>query len=344
MERRLFLLGTTGFFSIVSIPRLVFALEKNSPSRQASIDGWKRRIQSILDRGRLPIIDIEATYVPGKTNVARMIEYMDALDVAQIVFAPAFAPTSKPSLDLHLTYPEYFIPTTNSAEFPRWWQDPATFLAGVQQDLKSGNYYCMGEHEFRHYPSPEQVSAGQTNRDISIDLTGPAGHALFQLSEEFDVPFQLHYEIEDRLLAPLETMLARYPKAKTIWCHLAMIRYPERAKRYNPDYVASLIERFPGIHFDLAVPAPGNVYRPSGARDSTLFSNGRLDDHWQGVIEKHPERFLAASDYRPPVEDHYPEQISRQRQLILETLSERTRHLVAYGNAWRLITGTAWSS
>jgi hypothetical protein len=342
MERRRFMFGTTGLLSLWPISRVVVALENNSTSRQASIDGWQRRIQSLLDRDRLPIIDVEATYVPGKTNVARMIKYMEALDVAQIAFAPAFAASSKPSLDLHRAYPEYFIPTTNSAEFPRWWQDPMTFLAGVGQDLQSGSYPWMGEHEFRHYPSPEQVRTGQTNRDISIDLSGPAGHALFQLSEQFGVPFQLHYEIEDRLLAPLEAMLERYPKAKAIWCHLAMIRYPERAKRYHPDYIAHLIERFPGIHFDLAVPAPDNVYRPSGARDSTLFTNERLDERWQQVIETHPERFLAASDYRPAVEDQYPAQISRQRQLILEALSERTRHLVAYANAWRLITGTPW--
>ncbi len=62
----------------------------------------------------------------------------------------------------------------------------------------------MGEHEFRHYPSPEQVAARNTGRDISIDITGPAGQALFSLSEEFGVAFRIHYEIEDRLLVALE--------------------------------------------------------------------------------------------------------------------------------------------
>jgi hypothetical protein len=59
----------------------------------------------------------------------------------------------------------------------------------------------------RHYPSPEQAEAGRSDRDITIDIAGPAGQTLFRLSEEFGVAFQIHYEIEDRLLPPLETIL-----------------------------------------------------------------------------------------------------------------------------------------
>ena len=62
--------------------------------RDQSKDAWKRRIRGILDRGRLPIIDLQATYmdatspgVPpnvlqtvGATDVPRMIEDMNRLD------------------------------------------------------------------------------------------------------------------------------------------------------------------------------------------------------------------------------------------------------------------------
>jgi hypothetical protein len=326
------------------MPGAACAQGANSLLRQEAIAAWKRRIHSILERGRLPIIDAEATYVDGATDVSRMIGLMNELDVAQIAFAPANAPDSTASLELYRKHPEYFIPTTNSGEFNRWWRDPLAFLGAVSNDLASGAYFLMGEHEFRHYPSPEQVQARKTERDISIDIDGPAGDALFALSTQSGVAFQLHYEIEDRLLAPLESMLGRYPEATVIWCHLGMIRYPQRASRYNPGYVSGLIERFPGLHFDLAVPPPGDIYQPSGAPHSTLYSAGRLDDGWREVIEKHPQRFLCASDYRPAVANHYPDQILRQRRLILAALSEPARQLVAYQNAWRLITRTAWGS
>lgn len=347
MNRRQFLLDATAL--TCSLPAMLsfgpaWAQAGDAPFRQQAIAAWKRRVGSMLDRGRLPIIDLQATYVEGMTNVPRMIEYMNELDVAQIAFAAANAPTGAQSLELHRKYPEHFIPTTNSGEFPRWWRDPLAFLAVTRKDLESGSYFFMGEHEFRHYPSPEQVQARRTDRDITIDITGPAGDALFALSAETGVAFQIHYEIEDRLMAPLEAILERHPKARVIWCHLAMIRYPDRARRYNAAYVGGLIQRFPGLHFDLAVPAPNAIYQPSGARHSTLFTNGQLDGEWKALMEKHPERFLASSDYRPPVADEYPGQMTRQRRLILDALSERTRHLVAYGNAWRLITGTPWSA
>lgn len=346
MNRRGFLSGTAGLASVAMLlPGALRAQTRVSPPQKEVMAGWKRRIQAMLDRGRLPIIDLQATYVEGSTDVSRMIGFMDEGDVAQIAFAAANARTSEPSLTLHRAHPEYFIPTTNSGEFPRWWRNPVSFLAGVEQDLKSGQYYFMGEHEFRHYPSPEQVRAGRTDRDISIDIDGAAGHALFQLSEQSGAAFQIHYEIEDQLLPALESMLGRYPKARVIWCHLAMIRYPDRAKKYDPEYVSTLIERYPGLHFDLAVPPPDSIYRPSGARHSTLYStDGRLDERWRAVLEKFPERFLSASDYRPPVENEYPQQIARQRELILAVLSEKARHLVAYGNSWRLVTGAPWGS
>lgn len=344
-DRRRFLLGATGLacaLPTLFTPGIARAQVKGPTFRTEAFSAWQQRVRSILEKNRLPIIDLQATYVEGTTNVPRMIEHMNELDVAQIAFAPANAQNGAPSLDLHRQHPGHFIPTTNSGEFPRWWRDPAAFLAVARKDLESGKYFFMGEHEFRHYPSPEQVSAGRFDRDITIDITGPAGHALFALSAEFNVAFQIHYEIEDRLLGPLESVLERHPNAKVIWCHLAMIRYPDRTKRYNVEYVRVLIERFPGLHFDLAVPPPDAIYRPSGARHSTLFTDGRLDAHWKKLIEMYPQRFLSASDYRPAVADQYPDQIYRQRQLILEALSESARQLVAYGNAWRLITGMPW--
>lgn len=313
-------------------------------ARAQSIAAWRGRLESMLARRRVPIIDLQATYIAEKTSLPRVMAYMDALDIAQTAFAVANEPNGHTSVELHRQHPEYFIPTTNSGEFPRWWKDPAAFLQVVRNDLQTGLFFSMGEHEFRHYPSPEQVAAGMFQRDISIPIDSPAGDALFALSAEFGLPFQIHYEIEDHLLPALEAVLGRHPKARPIWCHLGQIRYPQRATRYSPEYVRTLIARFPGLHFDLAVPAASNVYQPSGARDSTLFeTNGQIKAAWLAVLEEFPERFLAATDYRPAVEGNMPHYIANvQRKLILETLSERSRHLVAYGNAWRLLTGEAW--
>jgi hypothetical protein len=333
-----------GFAATAGIPLLSGVVLGQTDPRAQSIAGWRTRIQSILARDRLPIIDVQATYVPGQTNIDKIIAMMNESDVAQIVFATAFAADGSPSIELHRAHPSHVIPASNSGEFPRWWTRPEQFVQVAERDLKTGRYYMMGEHEFRHYPSPEQAEAGQSQRDITVDIAGAAGHALFKLSQDTGVAFQIHCEIEDRLLAPLESMLARYPGAKAIWCHLGMIRYPDRSTIYGPGYVNGLIEKFPNLHFDLASPPAQNVYKLSGARDGTLYdpSSGALRADWRNVLEKHSDRFLAASDYRPPVEQFYTRAIAAQRRLF-DQLNRETREAVAFKNAWRLIAGTAWS-
>lgn len=340
VTRRSFLRGLAASAVIPAFSATGFA---QNDSRAQSIAAWRARIDSIHARGRLPIIDVQATYVPGQTNVDKMIAMMNENDVAQIVFATAFAADGSPSIQLQRAYPSHVVPASNSGEFPRWWTRPEPFVDGVARDLKSGGYFMMGEHEFRHYPSPEQVDAGQSQRDITVDITGAAGHALFKLSEDSGIAFQIHYEIEDRLLAPLESMLARYPGAKVIWCHLAMIRYPDRSKIYGPGYVSGLVEKYPNLYFDLASPPAQSIYKPSGAHDGTLYdpSSGNLRADWRTVLESQHERFLAASDYRPPVEQNYARAIAFQRRLF-DQLSHEAREAMAFKNAWRLITGTAW--
>ncbi|QHE77192.1 amidohydrolase family protein [Hydrogenophaga sp. PBL-H3] len=354
MDRRTTLLGSLAAFGLLCA-KPGFAQD----ARQLTVAAWRRRVQTLLDRGRLPLIDLQATYIaessvqanPGivrsggkATDVAQMVRWMDDLDIALLAFAPAFATSGEPSLALHRAHPDRFIPTTSSGEFARWWNDPVAFVRQSAADLQTGAYYFMGEHEFRHYPSPEQAATGQTARDITVDIQGPGGQALFELSARTGMAFQIHYEIEDKLLPPLEAMLQAHPQARVIWCHLGQVRYPERNTRYGPAYVRSLIERFEHLHFDLAVARASFVYKPSGARDSTLFDeSGRVVEGWRQLIEDHPRRFLAASDYRPAVEKNYPQQIGHQRQEILAAFTPVTQRKLAFENAWRLITGSDWA-
>ena len=179
MDRRTSLLGTLAAGCLLCVPT-GFAQD----ARQSTIAAWRRRVQALLDRGRLPLIDLQATYIgeaslqanPGivrsggkATDVAQMVRWMDELDIALLAFAPAFASSGEPSLALHRAHPDRFIPTTNSGEFARWWNDPVAFVRQSSADLQTGDFFFMGEHEFRHYPSPEQAAAGQTARDITVD-------------------------------------------------------------------------------------------------------------------------------------------------------------------------------
>ncbi len=331
-------------------PAHIFAQSKTR-TREESIRAWNGRVRRILSQGRLPIIDTQATFW-HTVDIDFIVREMDKNDVAQVAFAPNFSLGSVTSQRLHERYPEYFIPTTADASSWHWDRQPQNFIDTVLAEFKSGGYFLMGEYEIRHYPSPMQWRAGQFDRDVIMPFETKAVHELFRFSAEYKVAFLIHYEIEDALLNPLEEMLARYPGALVVWAHLAQIRYPDRAKRYVPDYVQSLITRFPNLHFDLgSMVFPGNVYPASGARDMVLFEftgsppyGGYLKREWRDLLDAHPERFLAASDIDGGRWRQFPMIVDRLRTMILGQLSERSRHLIAYQNAWRLVTGEPWAS
>jgi hypothetical protein len=317
-----------------------------SLTRKESIEAWSRRIRAIRDRGKLPIIDTEATH-HHSIDIEFIIREMDLNGVAQMAFAPNF---SDGTMRLHQLYPEYFIPTTADGSSWHWSLYSQYFIDTVIEQFKAGGYFLMGEYELRHYPAPVDWNAGRIHRDVTVPLDSGPVHALFQFSQEHKVMFMIHYEIEDVLLSPLEAMLEQYPGALVVWCHVGQVRYPNRSTRYGPAYVRSLIERFPNLHFDLgAMGYPGHVYPGSGERDMTIFQytgeppyGGYLKREWLNLFEERPERFLAASDIGPEYYPNFPVTIQRLRALILNRLHERARHLIAYQNAWRLITGEVW--
>jgi hypothetical protein len=319
-------------------------------TREESIAAWRDRIHALLARRVLPIIDTEATY-SRFYDLQFILREMEANGVAQIAFAPIYqkAGGSTDSLSLHERYPAFFIPTTSDGVTPDWWNHPEAFVEEIIAEVRSGKYFFMGEFEFRHYPSPMQYWSGRMDRDITVSLDRPAARKLFSFSQDSGTAFMIHYEIEDGLLPPLEAMLARYPGARVIWCHLGQVRYPRRTRHYGPSYVRSLIAKFPNLYFDLGLGGPGNMYPGSYERDQTIYEftgippyRGRLKPEWRAILEDFPERFLAATDIGPDRFRWFPDWIRRLRVLLLDELSERAKHLIAYQNAWRLITKGAW--
>ncbi len=335
--------------SLTVLPFLTTGAGAQSPEietfRRNAVEGWRKRINAFRERYILPIIDTEATY-NSAINLDSMRESMDRLGVAQICFAPFAGLGSHASYNLYERYPEHFIPTTADGSSPHWYHNTEQFAETTRQDLASGKYFLMGEFEIRHYPSHQQVLAGRLDRDITIPLVDPGLLAIFAIAEKTGIALQLHYEIEDALLPGFETLLARFPLAKVIWCHLGQVRYAERNTRYGSDYVAGLIKRFPNLHFDLGLAGPTHQHPGSRQRDQMIYAEtrippwgGYLRNNWRDLLETYPERFLAASDIDASRWQNFTSQIERLRMLILDRLTPQCRQLVAYQNAWRLITG-----
>ena len=278
MHRRSFL-GRAAAAAAALLPPAAFAAETKRFDIPALRKGWEARLRAIAAKGVLPVVDIESSYNPGKIDLADFAARMDPLGVAQICMSPQIGKKGFEAGKLWndraheavAAFPDHFIPTSTSAIWPTWTEKPDAFLDIHFRRVLEDGYPLMGEFEFRHYPSPRELKRGEMYRDIHIPIDSEPGHRLFKFSQDTGISFQIHYEIEDVLLAPLEKMLAAYPKAKVIWCHLAQIRYQKRSTIYGPDYLRKLLEAHPGLHIDTAFGGPNAIYPASGEHQARVW-------------------------------------------------------------------------
>jgi hypothetical protein len=317
--------------------------------RAAAVAGWARRLRGILSRGRVPIIDTEFTY-NRRVDIDRLARWMDEHDVGLICFAPGDGLRSDASIELHRRHPDRFVPTTKDGSSPEWYASREAFVRALRSDLASGDYFLLGEFELRHYPSPLQFRAGRMDRDVTVPLADPAVDAVFQAAAQAGLALQIHYEVEDALLPPLEALLARHPRTRVIWCHLGQARFAERSKAYGVPYLKSLIGRFPNLYFDLGLPGPPHRHPMSQQYDQRLYAvtgnppwGGYLKDDWRDFIEQHADRVLAATDMGADRYEEFPDSIRRTRDLILAKVSRRAQRRIAFENAWQLLTGATWT-
>jgi len=312
---------------------------------------WRARIAAMRARDILPIIDIESSYREGTLPVRDFARAMDEHGIALMALSPSiprdtFLQSGRQWSDdvrrLVNADPWRFIPTTTGGAGLAWSRDPALFLLRTRAHAQADGYPLMGEFEFRHYPSPREIRRGETGRDVTVPIDGRVGNDLFAYAEQTGIPFQIHYEIEDRLLPALERMLARYPRAKVIWCHLAQVRYRARAPGYEAATVRRLIETYPNLYFDLAFGGPDSVYPDSGEYHARIWDRNRGSVHftWAGLIRQYPWRFLAALDLGGDRLEKLPDK-ARNLRHVINDLHEDVREIVAYKAAWKLLFNEA---
>lgn len=345
ITRRRFIKTLFAFPIISSLPTIGKAHEiADFPTLK---DGYAQRLKKILAAGELPYIDIESSCNPSGLDMDAVAKSMDRHNIGLMALSADIGKglvkegVRFHQLSEHLlaAYPDRFIPVGNGGQPPALTEVPDEFLDGQESAVNRKQILLLGEFEFRHYPSPRQAKRGELERDGHIPIDGPIGHRVFRLSEQTGMPFQIHYEIEDDLLVPLERMLEQYPKAKVIWCHLAQIRYIERTSRYTPAYVQALIERFPNLYFDTAFGDAGSVYPLSNQRHARVWANdGGLKPEWRDLIVAYPKRFLSALDLGGDRMQRIAEYDQGHRN-FLKRLPAETQHQVAYRSAWSLLFG-----
>ncbi|MGC2164481.1 MAG: amidohydrolase family protein [Gallionella sp.] len=339
-SRRKFITACCSLPLIAFLPKLASA--ENGVEFSNLRGGFSQRLKTILAAGELPYIDIESSCKSDELDIDYIAKNMDRLHIGLMALSADIKNDSVEdgkhfdslSERLVASFPDRFIPVGNGGQPPT-----LEFLEGQEAAAQAKRIMLFGEDEFRHYPSPRQVKRHNMGRDVSVPIDGPVGHRAFSMSEQTGLPFQIHYEIEDVLLDPLENMLQQYPKAKVIWCHLAQIRYIEGASRYNSVYVESLIKRFPYLYFDTAFGDSNSIYPLSNQRHARVWNEGgNLKVEWRDLIVEYPKRFLSALDLGGDRLNKIVEYDQKHRK-FLRFLPSETQHQVAYRNAWSLLFG-----
>lgn len=330
---------------------LLLPINAVSIERSEQIKIFEKKIREVLKNGILPVIDVEYHH-GGKIEIERLIKKMDVNGVALTWLGPNENLGSEESLRLNALYPDRFVPTAVHGDGKLWHSSDKGFLEKLAKDVRSGNYFAMGEFEARHYPS------NTNNRDVHMPVDSEAMQVVFQLSGETGVSFLLHHEAEDELLPELERMLAKYPKAKVIWCHVGRNRDPAKWKIFRKaDAVRELLKKYPNLYFDLVQSKPGSRYHGTGYVEAIMydvpfdFSSNKGDitgvgvslaTEWKKVFEEFPDHFVIGSDINTGRFDSYDRVMETFRTIVLKGVRNDVAEKIAFKNAWKLMSGDDW--
>lgn len=324
---------------------------------------WRVRVQSFLDRGVPPLIDLESSLrrEDGERYLSAALRVMDEVGIALIAFdgypAGRFQEGESYPWGYYIheivnAHPDRFILATNGGTNRNWLDQRREFLDELERQVRTGAYAIMGEFDFRHYMSNQQCRAGRFDRDNDVPLDGENGHRQFRLAEETGLAFVIHHEAEDAPLDALEKMLAKYPRARVIVAHFGQIRHPEKQKRFGPELVRRLLSTHPNLYYDISVGFPGRRYAcNANVLDTVIWEEGLFGSQgdtvkaeYRAILAEFSTRFVVGTDYgggRPPLPQFLRERAANAR-LILRDLPEEAKHNIGYRNAWFMLTGKPW--
>lgn len=327
---------------VIFISVVIFLLPINAASleRSEQVKIFEKSIKEMLKKGILPIIDVEYHH-GGKIEIERLIKRMDENGIALTWLGPNERFGSEESIRLNELYPDRFVPTVVHGDGKLWHSSDKGFLEKLAKDTRSGKYFAMGEFEARHYPSSTNT------RDVHMPVDSEAMQVVFELSSETGIPFLLHHEAEDELLPELERMLAKYPKAKVIWCHVGRNRNPATWKKFRkPDAVKEFLSKYPNLYFDFLASKPGSKYHGTGYVEGIMYEISNwgiaLDPEWKKVIEEFPDRFVLGSDINTGRFDNYDRVMDTYRNIIIKGMRKDVAEKIAFKNAWKLMIGEEW--
>jgi hypothetical protein len=325
---------------------------------------WKARINSFLNRGVLPIVDLSNSinnFEYMDFELPKILNSMDKYGIAILAF-DSKPPTSNKhtkndyvwqyySHSLVNRYPDRFILSTNRGNNKNWVSKDYHYIKTLFNELKTGDYSTFGELPFLHYLTPTQCLQEKYDEfEFNIEMDGEMADAVFNLARLANMPLYIHVETELEAIEKMTKMLKKYPDVKVIQGHFPRILQPLKSHFLYSDYRRILREN-PNLYYDLHINEP-NRRHPCFTETwkSHIWEeiNGKQVDHIDpelfSIMNEFSDRFISGFVYRFRSGDFDSVLLSKSTVMntILSNFSPKIQHQIAYQNAWFLLTGEKW--
>ena len=303
------------------------ALKSNvMQNREARVELYERTLKTYLASDPYPLIDLEISLDRWKST-ALLIEGMNRAGVALGAVTATSEETIKKAV---AQYPGRLIPLTTSVTRNDWMKDSGAHLSGMKRQLEGGAF-GIGKIAWR----PASSDKARMTR------AGEALGAVMRLATQTRSFLVLDMPPDDGGLELIERLLRAAPEARIIWTQAGRILNLKALPGYGHGLLRALSLRHAGLLFtltqdpptsDATVPRRNHLYDPGG-----VFSR-----EWRALLEARVGHFTAGNDSSPATPATYARRVLFFRENVLGNISPPARKLIAYRNAWRLLTNRRW--
>ena len=169
----------------------------------------------------------------------------------------------------------------------------------LEDGMTSGEYVGFGQVGLRHMPDKNPGEA-----DITIPGDHPWMFIMSDTAAKYDVPIEVHMDVQPDDLAGLEKLLYHNNSTKIIWENAGwQTSGPNVPKDYvNPGVWRTLFEEHPNLYTSIKI-------RPdqrTGAKSQVnIFDgNNQIRPDWMQLFEDYPDRFMMGCDLKPNITNH----------------------------------------
>ena len=291
--------------------------------RAAQVERYERTLKVHLAADPWPLIDLEISLDRWK-DTAQLIEGMDRAGVALGAVTAAREKAIQKAVE---RYPGRLIPLTTSAAEKDWMRAGSGYLAGIERQLKGGAF-GVGKITWRPASSDK----------AQMTQAGKALGAMIRLATAKRSFLVLDMPPHDDGLEVLERRLREAPAARVVWTQAGRALNLNALPGYGHGLLRALSLRHAGLFFTLTQDPPAPADSPPPRTNHLYDPGGAFSREWRALLEARVGHFTAGNDSSVTNPAAYARRTLHFRQNVLANINPPARKLIAYQNAWRLLT------